>query len=81
MSLQTNIKTFKQQLSDIEQIVNEQRALIESMTPADPRYNLAIEEYNNEVEIFNAKLANIDGLINLYNSQVKAFDACIMRGE
>ncbi len=77
-NLKTSINLSENQISTMESQLQSDKTAIAAMSPqSGPQYNAQVEDYNNLAAQYNNLSAETKTAIDIYNSQVSAFNACL----
>jgi uncharacterized protein YkwD len=75
-TLHNRIENLKVEVAKLGQDLDRRKKEIDSMSQSDSSYNEKANDYNAKVREYNNTLATLKGLIDQYNSQVRAFNEC-----
>jgi uncharacterized protein YkwD len=77
-NLKTSIDLSENQIATMATELQSEKAAIDAMDPqSGPAYNAQVEDYNNLVAQYNNLTAKTKTAIDLYDSQVNAFNSCL----
>jgi uncharacterized protein YkwD len=76
-SLKLTIEANRVKLDEISAAINAKRKEIDSTNRRSEKYNMLVDEYNALVAEYNELNEKTKVLINTYNGQVSAFNACV----
>lgn len=74
--LAEEVEENKGELDAREAAIDERRAEIREMSRSDPQYEQKVDEFNELVAAYNALSKETKHLVDLYNSQVRAYNDC-----
>jgi uncharacterized protein YkwD len=76
--LKTGLDAAENQITAMSTQLQEDKTAIDAMNPqSGPAYNEQVENYNNIAAEYNALSSQTTGMINEYDSEVEAFNACL----
>ena len=75
--MKQEIDTKNDQIAQMRITLDAKRAQIDSTSPADPKYNTYVAEYNELIKPYNTLVEENRELVALYNAGVQAFNICI----
>ncbi|OGZ69869.1 MAG: hypothetical protein A3D44_03145 [Candidatus Staskawiczbacteria bacterium RIFCSPHIGHO2_02_FULL_42_22] len=78
VSAKQKIENNKITLTELEAQINTKRQEINNTNPRSSQYNAKVDEYNNLVAQYNQLANSTKDLIVNYNSQINAFNECVV---
>ena len=79
-AIKGTIQSANNQLADIKKSIQDRRQTIDSTDPDTSTYESLISDYNSLVATYNSIADQVAKMVDNYNQEATAFDACISRG-
>lgn len=76
-ALSSLIETSKAQIAATQAKLDAQQTAIHGMSQDDPGYQSAVDDYNALIASYNKLIIKTKELIDQYNTEVRAFNACL----